>query len=78
MLSSIFRVVELVAMECFTVRDGSSRENARFHEASNITYLDCDCALKSAIMATMVKTVINHHYLQNVLGKEDSRMDQRT
>lgn len=26
-------------MECFTVRDGLSGENARFHEASEIIYL---------------------------------------
>lgn len=77
-LRFVFGVVELAAMECFTVRDGLSRENARFHEASYIMYLDFDCAFKTAITATMVKSDINQHYLQNVLGKEDSRMDQRT
>lgn len=61
-------------MECFTVRDGLSRENARFHEASKIIYL----GLTVLFNGNDVKTDTYQHYMQNVLGKEDSRMDQRT
>lgn len=33
-------------MECFTVRDGLSGENARFHEASKVRYIHLAVLLK--------------------------------
>lgn len=62
-------------MECFTVRDGLSGENARFHEASKIIYLHFSCASKSTEVTVIIKMRFINVYLQNVLGKEDSRMD---
>lgn len=52
-------------MECFTVRDGLSGENARFHEASDVIYIHLAVLFKPMI----VKMTFYQRLLAECIGQ---------